>query len=571
MSSILPTTAQNKPQRRRQSIIDILVGVSAPTKSPVHPPLKTSRSFYHDYRNLPTTKDRLQKALLSFQRTVLDPFEESSNTSVKATPENLKEELKTFLSAHQMKGLTSAETDELCHDIIVKIATEKKDFDPFRVMKVFGKFCLSSFDTTTDILITITLSATSPKMAIVQGGALLFSFVFQSIFSHILGQPTWVVLSGLFGTKPIVEAWRDATDAKPFPDQKVANDQMLFLSRMIEITTEAIPQSLIQTLTLIVVPAARTPLGYISLFSSFATTGFLVASSDRELDTSKTRRKFEPLLFGYVPEENSNRQMVASTVFFATYKAAKVASLALFIASSSFHYATILVVTEFWVLLGWRKGYKNWRYYSRGADGTMSCLLCHICLYICLFAAPFPITRLPTFLTPRIYAGGLLYMLGVNFSIVYFSYHVLTPTNTHTTHDVPESFAWTFLASTTLLCLLSGSVAFHYVPKTHKSSFYRHKTFRHHVATFNWNDMTHHTDFNHREITDRDHIRAQIPLWCSDHYIPKAKLIAFYKSKWAGWCADPPDWFDDDFKADIPRNLLIEVEESLWVGGELET
>ena len=174
MSSILPTTAQNKPQRRRQSIIDILVGVSAPIQSPVHPPLKTSRSFYHDYRNLPTTKDRLQKALLSFQRTVLDPFEESSNTSVKATPENLKEELKTFLSAHQMKGLTSAETDELCHDIIVKIATEKKDFDPFRVMKVFGKFCLSSFDTITDILITIALSATNVKMAIVQGGTLLF-------------------------------------------------------------------------------------------------------------------------------------------------------------------------------------------------------------------------------------------------------------------------------------------------------------------------------------------------------------------------------------------------------------
>ena len=137
MSSILPTTAQNKPQRRRQSIIDILVGVSAPTKSPVHPPLKTSRSFYHDYRNLPTTKDRLQKALLSFQRTVLDPFEDSSSTSTEATPENLKEEIISFLAAHQRKGLTTAETFTLCHDVIVKIAAEKKGFDPFRIMKVY--------------------------------------------------------------------------------------------------------------------------------------------------------------------------------------------------------------------------------------------------------------------------------------------------------------------------------------------------------------------------------------------------------------------------------------------------
>ena len=101
-----------------------------------------------------------------------------------------------------------------------RIATEKKDFDPFRVMKVFGKHCLSSFDTVTDILITITLSATNAKMALVQGGALLVSFVLQSIASQILGQPLWVVLAGLLGSKPVVEAWRDATNAKPFPESE---------------------------------------------------------------------------------------------------------------------------------------------------------------------------------------------------------------------------------------------------------------------------------------------------------------------------------------------------------------
>jgi len=565
----LPIIVGNLPKRRRQSLIDILTeGVGTPIQ--ISNPLPLSDSFLQindEYRNIPTAKERLLKAHNLFQRDVLDPFEDSVSTSVTSTPENLKKELKSFLAAQKRKGLTSAEADELCNDIIVKIATEKNNFDPFRVMKVFGKFCLSSFDTTTDILIAFTLSATSPKMAIVQGGALLFSFVIQSIFSHIFGQPLWVVLSGLLGTKPLVEAWRDATNAKPFPGQKMTNDQMLFVSRIIEITTEAIPQSLIQTLTLIVVPEARTPLGYISLFSSFATTGFLVASSDREFDTNKTRRKYEPLLYGYVPEEKSHRQMVASIVYFAAYKAAKVASLALLIASSSFRYAAILVVTEFWTLLGWRNCYNNLRYYRRGADGIIPSFLCHICLYIGLVAAPFPIIRSPFFLTPLIYARGLLYMLCVNFLIIYVSYHVLTPT----AHDIPESFAWIFLASSTLLCLLSGSVAFHYVPDTHKSSFYRHNTVQHHLATFIWNDMSHTTDMNHREITYRDHIRSQIPLWCSDHYTPKALLIAFYKSKWAGWCADPPDWFDEDFMADVPRHLLVEVDESLWERGGQET
>jgi len=414
-----PTVVGNlPPPRRKQSILDILAsGVSALNETP----LPLSESFLEnnddDYRNIPTTKERLIRAHRLFQRDVLDPFENSASSSVVATPENLKEELKSFLTVHRRRGLTCDEVDEFCHDIIVKIAVEKKAFEPFRVMKVFGKFCLSSFDTITDILITITLSATDGRMALVQGGALLISFVIQGIMSHLFGQPGWVVLSGLLGAKPIVEAWRDATSAPPFPGQTQPNDTMLFFSRIIEIVIEAIPQSLIQTLTLIIVPDARTPLGYISLFSSFATTGFLVASSDREIDRSKTRRKYEPLLFGYVCDDNSNRQLVVSAVFFATYKAAKIASLSLLIASSSFRYAAILIVTEFWTLLGWRKWYKNWRWYQRGVDGNIVSLLTHICGYIGLVAAPFPIVRLPFVLTPQIYARGILYMLCVNFGL----------------------------------------------------------------------------------------------------------------------------------------------------------
>ena len=39
--------------------------------------------------------------------------------------------------------------------------------------------------------------------------------------------------------------------------------------------------------------------------------------------------------------------------------------------------------------------------------------------------------------------------------------------------------------------------------------------------------------------------------------------------RWAEWCEDPPEWFDDDFKALIPRVLLVGVDERLW-GGEGE-
>ena len=257
LPTLLPSSSPSQSQpRRRQSIIELFSAFQAPLLS------RPSLSYNQDYSNIPTAQERILKAIQLFQKDVLDPFEDDP------TAENLKEEIKTFISSQIGKGLTNAEADELKYDIIVKLATEKKEFDPFRVMKVFGKFVLSYFDTTTDILVAIMLAGTNSTMAIVQGTTLLFSFVVQSVTSYAFGQPMWVVLSGMFGMKPIVEAWRDATNAKPFPNQKVPNENMLIFSRNIEITTEAIPQSIIQTLVLIIVPisySSQLPLPFLLL------------------------------------------------------------------------------------------------------------------------------------------------------------------------------------------------------------------------------------------------------------------------------------------------------------------
>jgi len=39
---------------------------------------------------------------------------------------------------------------------------------------------------------------------------------------------------GFIGMKPMLEAWRDAMEAKPYPGQKEGNDFMLGLTRFIE-------------------------------------------------------------------------------------------------------------------------------------------------------------------------------------------------------------------------------------------------------------------------------------------------------------------------------------------------
>ncbi|GMH61514.1 hypothetical protein TL16_g03274 [Triparma laevis f. inornata] len=199
------------------------------------------------------------------------------------------------------------------------------EIDHYKVMKTFEKTLLSYFDIITDVLILVDLIQRNSRMALVQGISLGVSFLFQSVLSL-------VVLK--------------------YPDQ-------------------------------------RTALQFVSLLASFLTTGFVMASSDREFNKCKYRRKNEPLLFDNVPDTNSHRQMVAFVSFFSLYKLAKVSSLALLISASSFRYAVNLLTLEFFGFLGWRKVYGNWRWYKKGLDGIPFSLFTHFCCYICLLSAPF--------------------------------------------------------------------------------------------------------------------------------------------------------------------------------------
>ncbi|GMI02639.1 hypothetical protein TrST_g8253 [Triparma strigata] len=540
-------------KRRKQSVFELL-GVA---HEPAVPALiRKTISFRNDYRDLRTSEERIGKALQLFYAEVHEAYVEDSKM------ESMLEETKAFVAAQVLRGLTPAEADDLKYAIVNKLSTELKDIDHYKVMKTFGKALLSYFDIITDILILVDLIKRNSRMAVVQGISLGGSFLFQSIISLACGQPILIVLSGLLGLKPAIESWRDATRAKPFPNQKLANDFMLMVSRMTEVISEAIPQSLVQTLVVLKYPDQRTILQFVSLFASFLTTGFVVASSDREFDQSKFRRKNEPLLFGYVPNTNSHKQMVAFVSFFSLYKLAKVSSLALLISASSFRYAVILLTLEFFGFLGWRMVYRNWRLYKRGLDGRGLSLFTHFCWYICLLSAPFPLTRIPTILTPRIYAGGLFYMLSVNFIILVFSYQVFDASA-----FLSQTEAWTGLSTITFLCLVSGGIALYYVPDSHKATFYKPRTLKEHVATYWWNDCRYCSDHNHKITTDQQYIRAMIPTWISKHYTPDDKIVAFYKDHWKDWCADPPDWFDEEFKSLVPEDLLAVVGET---GGSRE-
>jgi len=245
------------------------------------------------------------------------------------------DDLKEFVNAQKALGLSSGECEELLYELATKLFNEKKEVDTFMALKVVGKALVSYFDLVTDVMVFFELLRKNLTMAVVQGVTLGFSMVLQSLLSWLVGQPKLVALSGLLGCKPMIEAWRDATDAKPYQNQKVKNSQILGMSRMLEITTEAIPQSVIQSIIFLLFPDQRTTVQMVSLFASFLTTGFTVAFAARDTDTSKYQRKAHPKLNGYVPSTNGNVQAFFSVVFITTYTMAKMFALSLFIATSS--------------------------------------------------------------------------------------------------------------------------------------------------------------------------------------------------------------------------------------------
>ncbi len=187
--------------------------------------------------------------------------------------------------------------------------------------------------------------------------------------------------------------------------------------------------------------------------------------------------------------------------------------------------------------------------YRRGADGVGMGFLVHLGLYIGLLSAPFPLLRNPAFLTSRVYSGGLLYMLMANFAQVGIAYRC------YDQGTVDETTARGVLVTLTAVCVAAGAGAYRYVPRTHRKTFYEHLTFRRYVETFWWNEVKQTVDHKGRALDTQEGIRAGFPLWVSPYHLPTERCRAFYAENWARWEEEPPEWFDEEFKAAVPREL----------------
>ena len=122
----------------------------------------------------------------------------------------------------------------------VQLHKKEKKHKVFQILQAVG---LTYTDMGSDVYMCIYYaSADKPENAMIIGSILVVSFIAQGVVAFLFHQPPGMVIAGLLGLKPVVDSYREATDAQQFPEQTNSNESVLMVTRTIEAVTEAVPQ-----------------------------------------------------------------------------------------------------------------------------------------------------------------------------------------------------------------------------------------------------------------------------------------------------------------------------------------
>jgi hypothetical protein len=182
-----------------------------------------------------TPQERVVFASRIYQREILGKYGKWQSKL-----EFTKNIVHDFMQTQQREiGLLDKEILLVYRRIAFLHGEEKAEYDPHRVIVLFFETMLGYIDLGTDVATIVSYSNSIPTIALIQGIVMAFSFLCQLLTSVGLGQPRWVGFVGIVGMKPMLEAWREATAAESFAGQKLANDQMMWVCRMVEMVVSS--------------------------------------------------------------------------------------------------------------------------------------------------------------------------------------------------------------------------------------------------------------------------------------------------------------------------------------------
>jgi hypothetical protein len=134
-----------------------------------------------------------------------------------------------------------------------------------------------------------------------------------------------------------------------------------------------------------------------SIVGCIVSIAYLVATTELDLDKSLQFRTNYPMVHGYIPTESAVREalvLLGIVLFVGGVLGTKLIALAT-LAGASAWVAVVWCSAEasaLFVLRYFAEG-RIWRFHARSASGLVPTLVMHVCIYLGMLAAPFPVLR----------------------------------------------------------------------------------------------------------------------------------------------------------------------------------
>ena len=211
--------------------------------------------------------------------------------------------------------------------------------------------------------------------------------VVHAYFAYLFKERPIVILASLLGLKPFIDVYRVVNGVSH--RGQFTPVFTMSLGRGIELSAESIPQIFLQTILVIAASVAGRDVSvmqYVTIAISIATSGFIAANIDYDMDCSEKYRREMPEICGWIPEAKSDRLKLVflETFFLGSYTGMRVLSCAAL--GYIMPAALISWISLEFLAFTVAKVYFNTYWYVRPAPKVFSYIIHIICFMMLTFA-----------------------------------------------------------------------------------------------------------------------------------------------------------------------------------------
>ena len=333
---------------------------------------------------------------------------------------------------------------------------------------------ISYFDLVGDVFVSLSLysSETTRGASYTVIGITVCSQVVQAIASFAMGQGPVAAFAALVGLKPLLNEYNALSDRPLTRGAKQDHEVAKIYTRVQLVVFQSLPQGFYQSLVLLQMARREEMPSWVqwaSVVGAAISVAFVVADTDRGVDTGAGFRLDFPTVHGYTPENMGHALLVSLGTFLfvgGTVSSKWVAIATLATASATA--AGSWLMAEWVVLLLLRYAVEgSWRFHLHGTDAAVPSVVAHLIFYLGSLAAPFPVYRFPGYLGPFLYCASVCYQTIASPLMLLLAFRL------DGGGHLPRTQLWALLGGATVAILLGAGLMGYFMVPGYRETFYK--------------------------------------------------------------------------------------------------